>query len=100
GRTTTNTLPVIQASWTYQWREAQDIYLLDGDHFAEVQKVLEQVYGKPDAALGSQAEVPLGTGRALTYSPQQCGVVLNITAINPGFESAQTFVTVMGRLKQ
>ena len=87
----TNALPAIQASWTHQSRDMQDIILVPGDHFAEVQKVLQQIYGAPDTKLGSSAVAPVGSGRALTYSPQQCGVVLNLTA-----DSTQTIVSVMG----
>src|SRR5436309_544256 len=80
GHTTTNALPVVQASWTQQSREIQDVFLVSGDHFEELQKVLEQAYGAPDTKLGSSTVAPVGNGRALTYSPQQCGVVLNLTA--------------------
>ena len=48
GHATSNTLPVLQASWTHQSREMQDIILVDGDHFAEAQKVLERAYGPLD----------------------------------------------------
>ena len=94
GHATANALPVVLASWTHQSRELQDIVLVSGDHFAEIQKVLEQAYGAPDSKLGSSAVAPVGSGRALTYSPQQCGVVLNLTA-----DSRQTIVSVMGRQK-
>jgi hypothetical protein len=90
----TNTLPVVNATWTHQSRDLQDIFLTPTDHFDEIQKVLEQAYGAPDPNRGSSAVAPVGNGRALTYSPQQCGVVLNLTAA-----SQQTVVSVMGRQK-
>jgi hypothetical protein len=67
---------------------------VDGDRFSEVQKFLEQAYGTPDTGLGSSAVAPMGGGRVLTYSPQQVGVVLNLTTT-----SLQTIVSVMGRKK-
>jgi len=67
---------------------------VSGGHFTEMRKALEQAYGAPDTKLGSSAVAPVGSGRALTYSPQQCGVVLNLTA-----DSRQTIVSVMGRQK-
>jgi len=85
-------LPAVQASWTHQSRDLQDIILVSGDHFAAVQEVLEKAYGPPDGKLGSSGPAPLGPGKALTYSAQQCGVVLNLTG-----DSKQTIVTVMGR---
>jgi|SRR5215469_4942674 len=86
-RVPANALPSIQASWTYQSRVAEDIILVTSDHFAEMEKVLEQAYGVPDPKLGSLVD----SGRAVTYSPQQCGIVLNLTA-----DSSQTVVCVMG----
>jgi hypothetical protein len=92
GHIPTNALPSVQASWTHQSRDIQDIILVGGDHFAAVQQALEQAYGSPDSKLGSSGVAPVGNGRALTYSPQQCGVVLNLTA-----DSKQTIVSVMGK---
>ena len=94
GLVATNTLPVVNAAWTYQSRDIQDIFLVSGDRFDEVRIVLEQAYGAPDPESGSSAVAPVGNGRALTYSPQQCGVVLNLTAA-----SQQTIVSVMGKQK-
>ena len=94
GHVTTNTLPVIQATWTHQSRDAEDIFLVSGDHFTEMQKVFEQAYGRPDTSLGSSAVAPMGYARALTYSPKQCGVVLNLTGT-----SDQTVVLVIGKQK-
>jgi hypothetical protein len=87
GRVPTNVLASVQASWTHQSRDAEDIIVVTGDHFAEVRKALEQAYGAPDPRLGSMGVA----GGALTYSPQQCGVVLNLTDA-----SGQTVVCVMG----
>ena len=94
GHMPTNALPSVQGNWTHHSRDMQDIILVSGDHFAEVQKVLEQAYGAPDTNLGSAAVAPVGSGRALTYSPQQCGVVLNLTA-----DSRQTIILLMGKQK-
>ena len=92
GHVTTKALPSIQASWTHQSRDIQDVILVAGDRFAEVQQALERAYGAPDSKLGSSGVAPVGNGRMLIYSPQQCGVVLNLTA-----DSKQTIVLVMGR---
>ncbi len=92
GHATTNTLPVIQISWTLQTREMEDIILVDGDHFSEVQKFLELAYGVPESGRGSFAVARIGNVRSLTYSQQQVGVVLNLTT-----DSRKTIVSVMGR---
>jgi len=92
GHATTNTLPVIQMSWTRQTRELDDIILMEGDHFSEVQKFLELAYGVPESGLGSFAVARIGTVHSLTYSQQQIGVVLNLTT-----DSRKTIVSVMGR---
>ena len=92
GHAPSNTLPPVQASWTHQSRDVEDIILVTGDHFAEVQKALEEAYGAPDPKLGSLGVAPAGVDRALTYSPQQCGVVLNLTDA-----SGQTVVCVIGK---
>jgi hypothetical protein len=94
GHVTTNTFPVIQAGWVYQLRDIQDVFLVDGDHFTEVQKVFEQAFGAPDTSRGSLAVAPVGLGRALTYSPQQIGVTVNLTA-----DSKQTFILVFSAPK-
>jgi hypothetical protein len=90
GRVTTNGLPVIQVSWVRHSRGIQDIIVVDGDHFTEAQKFLEQAYGAPDTEIRSPGTI--GNGRSLTYTPQQIGAVLNVTA-----DSRQTIVSVMGR---
>jgi hypothetical protein len=89
---TTNTLPVIQVSWVRQSPGFQDIIVVDGDYFTELQKLLEQTYGPPDTTIRSS--VPVGNGRSVIYTPQQIGVVLNLTA-----DSKQTIVSVIGRRK-
>jgi hypothetical protein len=92
GQVTTNRLPVVQVSWVRRPLEVQDIIVVEGEHFTEVQKLLAQAYGAPDATVRSSA--PVGNGRSLTYTPKQIGVVLNLTA-----GSGQTFVSVIGRHK-
>ncbi len=87
----TNALPVIQTTWTYQERDVEDIILADGDHFAEVQKILEQAYGAPNKELGS-LPISLLSGQLIVYSPRQAGVMLELAG-----SSSQTIVTVMGR---
>jgi uncharacterized protein len=52
-RAPTNTLPVIQTTWVRQSQGTLDIILVDGDHFAEVQGLLERAYGAPDTTLCS-----------------------------------------------
>lgn len=75
GRLITNALPVLQAGWVRQSRPFQDIIVVDGDHFAEVQSALEQTCGKPDPGIsGSDANA-----RWVTYTPDQIGVLLNLT---------------------
>jgi hypothetical protein len=92
GYVTTNAVPVIQANWIYQPRTNQDIIVVDGDRFTELQTVLEQAYGRPDAGINSSTSI--GNSRSLTYSPGQIGVVLNLTG-----DSTQTIVSVMGKQK-
>ncbi len=89
GRAFTNAPPIIQTTWTYQKRDVEDIIIADGDHFAEIQKFLEQAYGAPDSKLGS---LPISrlSGRLFVYSPGQAGVLLEL-----GGSSSQTIVTVM-----
>jgi hypothetical protein len=79
-------------SWVLHSRESEDIIILQGDHFSEVQKILEQTCGAPDSTLVSSA--PLGNGRSITYSPKQLGVVLNLTG-----DWRLTLVSVLGARK-
>jgi hypothetical protein len=92
GYVTTNAAPIIQASWICQPRTNQDIIVVDGDRFTELQTFLEQAYGKPDAGIKSSA--PIGNGRSLAYSPGQTGAVLILTG-----DSTQTIVSVIGKQK-
>ena len=92
GHVVTNRPTVLRTSWICQSREAQDIIVLDGDYFTEVQRFLEQTYGAPETTIRSST--PVGNGRSVTYTPQQIGVVVNLTA-----DSTQTIVSVIGRRK-
>lgn len=78
GRTSTNALPVIQASWISGSRTNEDIFILEGDRFTEIQNFLEQAYGKPDGTIQS-SESAGGNCRSINYSPAQIGVFLNLT---------------------
>ena len=73
-------------------RPIQDIIVADGDHFTEVQKVLEQALGKPDPGLNSSASDV--NARFLTYTPAQVGVLLNLTG-----DWEKTIVSVIGKQK-
>ena len=86
---TTNTLPVIQASWIQGSKEDKDIIFVDGDHFSEVQKFLERAYGAPNIGLNSATFGRLRANRLLIYNLPQVGVVLELTA-----NSTMTVVTV------
>jgi hypothetical protein len=92
-RAPTNTLPVIQTTWVRQSQGTLDIILVDGDHFAEVQSLLERAYGAPDTTLRSSA--PDCNGRSLTYSPQQIGALLNLTAPSDDALSEREALTVV-----
>ena len=76
GRLSTNSLPAFQANWIRQSRPKLDVFVLDGDHFQDIHKFLEQAYGKTDAEMNSSGI----NGRSITYTPAQIGVVLNLTA--------------------
>jgi hypothetical protein len=90
GHQTTNTLAVIEASWVHHSQEIQELVVVDGDHFTEVQKFLEQAYGPPDAEIRSPTRSE--NGRSLTYTPQEIGTVLNVMS-----DSKQTIVSVIGK---
>ena len=79
-------------SWVLHSRETEDVIILQGDHFTEVQKILEQTCGAPDTSLQSSA--PVGNGRSITYNPKQLGVALNLTG-----DSRLTVVAVFGGAK-
>lgn len=77
GRTTTNAVPALQASWVCGSGTNEDIFILQGDHFVEIQNVLEQAYGKPDASIRSSYSAG-GDNCSIYYSPAQVGVLLNL----------------------
>jgi hypothetical protein len=79
-------------SWVLHSREPQDIIVVDGDHFTEFQKILEQTCGAPDSTIHSST--PVGNGRSLTYTPQLIGVMLNVAG-----DSRHTIVSVICRRK-
>jgi hypothetical protein len=78
GRTTTNALPVVQASWICGSRTNEDIFILEGDYFVQIQNLLEQAYGKPGRAIHSSASAG-GKCCSINYTPAQVGVFLNLT---------------------
>ena len=90
------TIPSIQAEWTHQSRDVEDIILTSGDHFSELKAALEQAYGKPDPALGSSIQKPAGGGEWVLYSPQQIGVALGLTGAGV---PKQTIITILGKPK-
>jgi hypothetical protein len=83
---------VLQTNWARLSRETLDIIVVTGDHFTEIQNLLEQAYGKPDTGISSSTFI--GNGSSLTYSPQQIGVVLDLTG-----DTRQTIVSVIGKQK-
>lgn len=78
GLSTTNTLPVIHASWLLQTRTNEDVIILDGDHFTQVQNLLEQSYGKADGSICT-TNFAGGDCRSINYTPSQIGVFFNLT---------------------
>jgi len=95
GRAITNTLPVIQASWIYGLRTNEDIFILEGDHFVEVQNLLEHAYGKPDGAIHSFAPSG-GNCCSINYTPAQIGVFLNLTRAEDFLED-RTIISIYGK---
>lgn len=91
GHATTNPVPAIQASWIQQSRELQDIIVVNGNHFTDFQRFLEQAYGSPDATIQFSTAL---SARSLTYTPREIGVVLNLTA-----DSCETILSIIGRRK-
>jgi len=87
-----NSIPAVQGSWVRKSQENLDVIVVDGDHFAEIQTLLRQAYGAPDTTFLSSASI--GNGRSVCYTPQQIGVVLNLTA-----DSQLTIVSVIGKPK-
>src|SRR5262245_39489978 len=88
-------LPSIQAEWTHQSRDVEDIIITSGDHFSELKSALEQAYGKPDPALGSSILKP-AAGEWVMYSPQQIGAPLCLTGAGV---PKQTIITILGKQK-
>jgi hypothetical protein len=78
GHSTTNALPVFKTNWICGSRTNEDIFILDGDHFVEIQNLLERAYGKPDGAIHSSAPAG-GNCCSINYAPAQIGVFLNLT---------------------
>jgi hypothetical protein len=78
GRTITNALPAVQANWNCGSRTNEDVFVLEGDHFAQVQNLLGQACGKPDGAIHSSAPAG-GNCCSVNYTPAQIGVFLNLT---------------------
>lgn len=78
GRAITNALPVIQANWISGSRTNEDIFILQGDRFAEVQNLLEQAYGKATEEI-PPSKLAGGDCRSINYSPAQAGAFLNLT---------------------
>jgi hypothetical protein len=95
GRTITNALPVVQASWICGSRTNEDIFILEGDHFVEIQNLLERAYGKPDGAILASASAG-GHCCSTNYSPAQAGVFLNLTR---AFDD-RTIVSIIGTQKR
>jgi len=94
GRTTTNALPVFQTSWICGSRTNEDVFVLEGDHFVEIQNLLEKAYGKPDGVILSSAGAG-GNCCSTNYSPAQIGVLLNLTR---AFNDC-TIVSIIGTKK-
>ena len=92
GTAVTNPIPLMQAGWLQKSQDKLDVIAVDGDHFAEMENILRQAYGPPDATLHSSA--PIGNGRSLCYSPHQIGVLLNLSA-----DLQETVVTLIAGRK-
>ena len=92
GHVTATPHPATPVSWVLHSVKNQDLIVVDGDHFTEVQGLVERTCGAPDSTIRSST--PVGNGRSLTYAPQQLGVMLNVTG-----DSRQTVVSVIGRGK-
>lgn len=92
GHASTNSVPTFQTNWLRHSQTNLEIFILEGDHFANVQNLLEQACGKPDARIMSST--PIGNGRSITYTPKQIGVLLNLTG-----NSSQTIVSIIGKQK-
>ncbi len=85
-------LPAIQTEWTHQFRPIEDIILVPGNHFSEIQSCLRQAYGDPDPSLGSSPVHAMAGGQSGTYGTKQIGVVLNFSG-----DAKQTIICILGR---
>jgi hypothetical protein len=70
------------------------VFVLEGDHFVQVQKLLQQAYGKPDEAIHSSAPAG-GHCCSMNYAPAQIGVFLNLTRAFDDW----TIVSILGAQK-
>ena len=93
GHITTNALPVVSASWIRQSRPNQDLIVVRGDHFAEVQKLLELSCSTPGLGIASSEGV---NGHSISYSPDQIGVAVNLTVFT---WRKETIVSIIGKQK-
>lgn len=80
GHAITNELSAIQAETVCLSRPNQDVFVVRGDRFSELQRLFEQLFGAADPTIHSSS--PVGNGRSLVYTPTQTGVFLIITG-NP-----------------
>lgn len=88
----TNATAAAPLAWVVYSREAEDVIVVAGDHFMEVQKFLEQSYGASDGTIHSRSTI--GNARSITYGPRQIGVMLNLTA-----DSRETIISIVGKRK-
>ena len=72
----TNGLPHIQATWVQHSRPSQDLVIVDGDRFAEVQKLLTQAWGPPEPGMSSSNY----NARSVSYTQDRIGLMLNLTS--------------------
>jgi len=93
GRAMATNLPAAASlAWVLYSRETHDVIVVAGEHFAEVQKLLEQSYGAADGTIHSGS--PIGNARSITYGRRQIGVMLNLTA-----DWKETIISVVGKGK-
>src|SRR5262249_32799194 len=85
GRASPSGLPAVRARWTHQFRSNQDIILVPGDCYSQVQSFLRQAYGDPDSGKVS--------GQHRWYGPKQIGVALNLTEDS----KKQTIICILGQ---
>lgn len=92
GHPITNALPVVQTTWIGGSSTNEAVFVLEGDHFMEIQNFLERACGKPDEAIQSSAGAG-GNCRSINYSPAQIGVFLNLTRALDD----ETIVSIVGK---